>query len=197
MIMSWSGTVENLHSRLFAIEVNQECLITNGRKTHHSRTKVHLQLTTWLSSPLTMSTDYDVLLFCGKLLKSSVRFVAKTRALLQSQAKEVCIKDRPLDLSFVEQLSRRALCRITPVFSDNNPERDKYLLSLLQLCLQFIHQLQIILSSSKSPFDWIGLYRKVKSYVPYSLCIVPCYELYPPLSSRVKRPHLTLSDWIC
>jgi hypothetical protein len=29
MIMSWSGTVENLHTRLLAIEVNQECLTTN------------------------------------------------------------------------------------------------------------------------------------------------------------------------
>jgi hypothetical protein len=60
------------------------------------------------------------------------------------QAKEVSIKDRPPDLSSVEQLSLRALCRINPIFSDNNPERDKYLLSLMQLSLQFIHQLQVI-----------------------------------------------------
>jgi hypothetical protein len=80
-----------------------------------------------------------------------------------SQAKEVSIKDRPPDLCFVEQLSRRAFSRINPMFSDNNPERDKYLLNLLQLSLQVIHQLQIIISLSEGPFDWIGPYRKVES----------------------------------
>jgi hypothetical protein len=34
------------------------------------------------------------------------------------QAKEVSIKDRPPDLSFFEQLSRRAFSRINPMFSD-------------------------------------------------------------------------------
>jgi hypothetical protein len=52
-----------------------------------------------------------------------------------NQAKEVSIKDRPPDLSFVEQLSRQALRRINSMFSDNNPERDKYLLSLMQMSL--------------------------------------------------------------
>jgi hypothetical protein len=79
-----------------------------------------------------------------------------------NQAKEVSIKDRPPDLSFVEQLSRRAFSRIDPMFSDNNPERDKYLLSILHLSIQVIHQLQVIIRSSKGPFDWIGPYRKVK-----------------------------------
>jgi hypothetical protein len=78
-----------------------------------------------------------------------------------NQAKEVSIKDRSPDLSFVEQLSRRGLSRINPMFSDNNPERDKYFLSLLQSILQVIHQLQVIMSSSEGPFDWIGPYRKV------------------------------------
>jgi hypothetical protein len=44
-----------------------------------------------------------------------------------SQAKEVSIKDKQPDLSFVEQLSLSGLCHITLVFSDNNPERDKCL----------------------------------------------------------------------
>jgi hypothetical protein len=85
-----------------------------------------------------------------------------------SQAKEVSINDRLPDSSFVEQLSRRALSRINPMFSDNNPERDKYHLNLLQLSLHVIHQLHkfshsVIISSSESPFDWIGPYRKVMS----------------------------------
>jgi hypothetical protein len=89
MIMSRSGTVENLHTRLFAIEVNQECLFTNGRTDTLSfcQSPFSTDHVTFSSSDdehgLWCSIVYDVLLFCGKLLKSSVRFVAKTRALLQ------------------------------------------------------------------------------------------------------------------
>jgi hypothetical protein len=50
-----------------------------------------------------------------------------------SQAKEVSIKDRPPDLSSVEQLSRRTFSCMNLMFTENNPERDMYLFRLLQL----------------------------------------------------------------
>jgi phosphopantetheinyl transferase len=67
------------------------------------------------------------------------------------QAKEVSINDRPPDLSFVEQLSRRSFSRINPMSSEKNTERDKYLLSLLQLRIQVIHKLQVNVSLTKVP----------------------------------------------
>jgi hypothetical protein len=73
MIMICSDTVEKLHTRPFAIEVNQEFLTTNGRTDTPFLSKVYLQLATRLATPK-MHTDYDVLLFsAGKNFQSSVR----------------------------------------------------------------------------------------------------------------------------
>jgi hypothetical protein len=73
--MSWSGTVENFRTRLFAIEESGvfNYLITNDSKGTPFQSQDPVA-TEHVARPPMMHTEYDVLLFNGKKIQSSVRF---------------------------------------------------------------------------------------------------------------------------